>query len=66
MDEILYHKYSQHPDLRAELIATAPAELILDSPVDPFWGIGKNDEGRNELGKALMRVRARFHREMGM
>lgn len=28
-----------------------------DSPRDYFWGIGADNSGRNELGKALMRLR---------
>jgi len=28
MDESLYHKFTQHNDLRAELLATGDAELV--------------------------------------
>lgn len=28
MDEVLYHKFTQHNDLRAELLATGDAELV--------------------------------------
>jgi predicted NAD-dependent protein-ADP-ribosyltransferase YbiA (DUF1768 family) len=28
MDEVLYHKFTQHIDLRAELLATGDAELV--------------------------------------
>lgn len=28
MDEALYHKFTQHNDLRAELLATGDAELV--------------------------------------
>ena len=31
--------------------------MVQDAPRDPFWGCGKNKKGRNEMGKALMRVR---------
>ncbi|KAI0317114.1 DUF1768-domain-containing protein [Amylostereum chailletii] len=57
MDFVLTLKFEQHPDLRASLVDTAGRELIEDSPDDVFWGIGKDGSGRNELGKALMRVR---------
>ncbi|KII89717.1 hypothetical protein PLICRDRAFT_174559 [Plicaturopsis crispa FD-325 SS-3] len=60
MEEVLMFKFIQHPILRKELLATGDAELIDDSAQDPFWGIGKNGEGRNELGKALERVRVRL------
>jgi len=38
------------------LLHTRPAELIEDSP-DNFWGIGKDGNGENNLGKLLMAVR---------
>ncbi|TFK36687.1 hypothetical protein BDQ12DRAFT_736773 [Crucibulum laeve] len=60
MDEILLLKFTQHPALLNELLATGDAELVEDSPVDAFWGIGINGNGRNELGKSLERVRAQL------
>ncbi|KAG8894364.1 hypothetical protein FRB99_001320 [Tulasnella sp. 403] len=65
MEEILYMKFSQHPDLRHELVSTAPADLVFASPADPFWGIGQDHRGRNELGNALVRVRNRILHDMG-
>ncbi|TRM64450.1 hypothetical protein BD626DRAFT_547553 [Schizophyllum amplum] len=62
MDEAIYHKFTQHKELRDELLATGNAELVEDSPVDAFWGIGKDGRGRNELGKALGRLRDRLRR----
>ncbi|KIK57331.1 hypothetical protein GYMLUDRAFT_172805 [Collybiopsis luxurians FD-317 M1] len=60
MDETLYHKFTQHSDLMQELLATGNAELVEDSDKDAFWGIGADGRGRNELGKALERLRAQF------
>lgn len=60
MDEVLLHKFRQHPALKAELLGTGNAELVEDSHRDAFWGVGKNGKGRNELGKALVRLRERF------
>jgi len=58
MDEALYHKFTQHSDLQAELLGTGDAELIEDSDKDAFWGVGPDGKGRNELGKCLERLRA--------
>lgn len=58
MDETLWHKFDQHRNLREELLATGDAELVEDSDKDSFWGIGADHQGRNELGKALERLRA--------
>ncbi|KXN81214.1 Swarming motility protein YbiA [Leucoagaricus sp. SymC.cos] len=63
MDEAIYHKFTQHNDLRAELLATGDAELMEDSDKDSFWGIGADRKGSNELGKALERLRSRLRRE---
>ena len=57
---ILQHKFSQHRDLAAELLSTGDDELIEDSPVDFFWGCGKDGTGRNGLGKQLEKVRDWF------
>jgi predicted NAD-dependent protein-ADP-ribosyltransferase YbiA (DUF1768 family) len=58
VDEVLYHKFSQHHELRGILLGTGDAQLIYDSP-EPFWG------GRtNALGDALMRVRDMLREEV--
>jgi len=62
MDETLWYKFNQHPALRAELLATGDAELIEDSDKDSFWGVGADRRGRNELGKALERLREKLCR----
>jgi len=63
MEETLELKFGQHLDLQEELLATGDAELIENSDKDDFWGVGANKQGRNELGRALERLRARL-REM--
>jgi len=60
MDVVLWNKFVQHKSIRHELLSTGDAELIEDSTVDAFWGLGPNGRGRNELGKALERLRQRF------
>ncbi|KAJ6512672.1 hypothetical protein C8R45DRAFT_1067879 [Mycena sanguinolenta] len=60
MDLALWHKFTQHESLRSELLATDDAELIEDSDKDSFWGVGADRKGRNELGKALERLRTRL------
>jgi ribA/ribD-fused uncharacterized protein len=60
MDRVLELKFSQHLRLADMLYNTGDAELVEDSPTDSFWGIGEDGQGRNELGKALMRLRSRM------
>ncbi|KAK7007651.1 DUF1768-domain-containing protein [Favolaschia claudopus] len=57
MEIAIWHKFSQHPDIKQILLDTGDAELVNTSK-DEFWGMGKNKKGRNELGKTLERVRA--------
>lgn len=60
MEKVLAAKFKQHRHLRHLLRSTGSRELIEDSPIDSFWGIGSDGSGRNELGKALMRLRERL------
>ncbi len=66
-DRIMYEcvlaKFTQHHDLRAQLMATGDEELVENSPVDSYWGCGKDGKGKNMLGKILMRVRAELKGE---
>jgi len=57
MEKTLLLKFTQHEDLWDMLLKTGEAYLVEDSPVDPFWGNGQDKKGRNELGKALMKIR---------
>jgi ribA/ribD-fused uncharacterized protein len=53
-------KYSQHPELAGRLLATEEAELVEDSPFEPFWGLGPDGDGLNWAGRVLMEVRERL------
>lgn len=57
MEKALRAKFMQHPDLAKKLLRTGDAILIEDSPVDSFWGCGKDGKGQNMLGKLLMNIR---------
>jgi len=50
-------KFTQNPALAQQLLATGRAELIEDSPFEPFWGIGHDGAGENWAGRVLMEVR---------
>ncbi|KAJ7722005.1 hypothetical protein B0H16DRAFT_1227936, partial [Mycena metata] len=56
MEIVHWYKFTQHPELEAQLLATGEAELYFTT--DKFWGVGEDQQGKNELGKALERVRS--------
>ena len=60
MEALLRDKFLRHPDLRAKLLATEERRVLhVNDFNDAFWGLRRADrKGRNELGKAVGRVRA--------
>lgn len=64
MEEILTDKFTRNSSLRVKLEGTK--ELALQEGNnwgDTFWGIDlRTGEGRNELGKTIMRIRERLLR----
>lgn len=56
MYQVLKVKF-QDGELRKKLLKTGNRNLVEQSSIDPFWGIGKKGNGKNMLGKLLMRVR---------
>lgn len=63
VEEVLYMKFKQHPDLRSQLMNTGTADIIYSETEDAYWGEGPFGQGANELGKSIMRVRERLRRE---
>lgn len=57
MQEILRAKAAQHEDVREALRKTGKREIVENSPVDNFWGIGPNKDGQNMTGKIWMKIR---------
>ena len=60
MEDILRAKAKQHEDVRKILKKTGNREIIENSPVDSFWGIGPNQEGQNMVGKIWMKIREKL------
>lgn len=54
MESILIAKFTQNQDLLDKLLATGDAELVEGNHT--FWGVC-NGEGKNHLGKLLMKIR---------
>lgn len=56
MYEALEAKFRQNAALRTLLIESE-GTIIEDSPVDSYWGVGKDGRGKNRLGHLLMQLR---------
>jgi N-glycosidase YbiA len=63
MKEVCLAKFLQNSDLRKILMDTGTEDLIEDSPVDWYWGCGKDGTGQNMLGKVLMELREELQGE---
>jgi len=69
-----YAKFTQHKDLKKQLIETGDKIIVEGSPYDCIWGVGlrcddpkildsKNWRGTNWLGEAIMKVREAILKE---
>ena len=57
MYEAVKAKFTQHPDLKQLLLDTKDAKIIEHTENDDYWGDGGDGNGKNMLGKILMKVR---------
>jgi N-glycosidase YbiA len=57
MYQAVLQKFSTHADIRAILLGTGDELLVENSPIDYYWGCGKDGSGKNKLGEVLMVVR---------
>lgn len=63
MARALYAKFTQHPTLHDQLLATADAHLVEHTKNDSYWGDAGDGTGRNRLGTLLMDLRARLRED---
>lgn len=55
-------KFTEHPDLKQQLLDTGDAALIENSPKDSYWGVGPDGKGKNKLGVLLVLTRSQISR----
>ena len=66
MYEVNYHKYSVNEELKQKLLTTGDRYLEETNWWgDRYWGVC-NGEGRNQLGKTLMRIRSELRNPVQM
>ncbi len=57
MKTAVLNKFKTHEDIRDILLATENKLIVENSPMDYYWGCGKDGSGKNRLGIILMEVR---------
>lgn len=50
-------KFKTHLDIQQILLSTEEQLIVENSPIDYYWGCGKDGSGKNKLGEILMQVR---------
>lgn len=67
MDDVMrvavYAKFTQHLDLKQNLLDTKDAVLVEHTVNDKYWGDGGDGSGKNMLGKILMETRNKLQME---
>lgn len=58
----LIAKFTQHPDLKKELLETKDFIIVENTKNDNYWGNGGDNSGRNRLGNLIMDVRKELNR----
>ena len=60
-DDIMYKalqlKVEQNPIVKATILSSGDEVIVEDSPIDYYWGWGKDHSGKNILGKHWMELR---------
>ena len=63
METALYHKFTQHEDLKQKLLDTGNRKIIEHTTKDNFFGDGGDGSGQNHLGRLLMELRAKLRNQ---
>lgn len=58
MYNVLKCKFDQHSELKEQLISEP--RVLVEENYDKYWGNGVNGEGKNKLGKLLMKLRQEY------
>ena len=64
MTHILKFKFDQNVNIYKNLINTSLRPLINHLKDDSFWGDGINENGKNFLGKILIKLRNKYYEEL--
>lgn len=57
MYQAVLSKFQTHQDIQKILLDTGEQLIVENSPIDYYWGCGKDGSGKNRLGEILIQVR---------
>lgn len=57
MYDAVYFKFMQNENILKKLLHTGNAEIIEATVKENYWGCGPNNDGQNNYGKILVKVR---------
>jgi len=60
MYKVVKAKLEQHPQVKKILLSTGKCIIREASPTDYYWGIGKDNSGKNMLGITYMKLRDEY------
>lgn len=64
MERILEDKF-QNFEMKVRLLETGDAELVMGNSKDKYWGVNRQGDGENNLGKLLMQLRDKIVKDEG-
>ena len=63
MFDAVYYKFKQNKDILQKLLDTGDAKIIEATVKENYWGCGPNNDGQNNYGKILVKVREKLRTE---
>lgn len=63
MFKALQLKVEQNPIVKATILSSGDEVIVEDSPIDYYWGWGRDHSGKNILGKLWMKLREDLRKE---
>jgi len=60
MTRALYRKVMEYPEVKQALLDTGESFIVEVSQYDYFWGTGRDQRGKNTLGKIWMDIRQKL------
>lgn len=63
MFDAVYYKFKQNRDILQKLLDTGNARIVEATVKENYWGCGPNNDGQNNYGKILIKVREKLRTE---